>query len=62
MNEDKNKFEVKLKSEMYNHDNEKIIRRETNGNKYDSNKLTLLLIGGFLLLIIVLIIITILTR
>ena len=57
---DKNKFEVKLKSEMYNHDNEKIIRRED--NKTDANNLTLAFIIGFILFIILLILIILFTR
>ena len=57
---DKNKFEVKLKSEMYNHDNEKIIRREE--NKTDTNNLTLAFIIGFILFIILLILIILFTR
>ncbi len=57
---DKNKFEVKLKSEMYNHDNEKIIRREE--NKTDTNNLTLAFIIGFILFIVILILIILFTR
>ncbi len=58
----KNKFEIKLKSEMYNHDNEKITRREIPENKFNTNKILIISIICFLLLIITFIIIYIFTR
>ena len=59
----KNKFEVKLKSEMYNHDNEHIIKREEiKENKYNTNNLIIAFIIGFITFIILLILIIILTR
>lgn len=59
----KNKFEVKLKSEMYNHDNEHIIKREEiKENKYNTNTLTLSFMIGFIFFIIILILIITLTR
>lgn len=62
MNE-KNKFEVKLKSEMYNHDNEHIIKRqEIKENKYNTNNLTMAFVIGFIIFIILLILIITLTR
>ena len=57
---DKNKFEVKLKSEMYNHDNEQIVRREE--KKIDTNNLTLAFIIGFIIFIIILILIILFAR
>ena len=60
---DKNKFEVKLKSEMYNHDNENIIKREeVKENKYDTNSLTLIFLIGLILFIIIIIFIIFFTR
>lgn len=59
----KNKFEVKLKSEMYNHDNEHIIKRqEIKENKYNTNNLTMTFVIGFIIFIILLILIITLTR
>lgn len=59
---DKNKFEVKLKSEMYNHDNEQIIKRQEIKKDNDTNKLTISFIIGFILFIIILILIIAFTR
>ena len=58
----KNKYEINLRSEMYNHDNEKIIKKSIiKENKYDYNRLILLGIFSFIIILIVLIIIIILT-
>lgn len=52
-NEEKKPNEVKLKSEMYNHDNEKIIKREENA----SDAMMWGAVIGFVLFFILLIII-----
>lgn len=59
MKSDENKFEVKLKSEMYNHDNEKIIHREENKINTNSYKILFVLGIAFIIILITIIILLI---